>query len=432
MHWPMVPLGKLAEIVGGSTPSRTVPEYWGGSIPWTTPTDLPMPGTEIAALRNTAESITKQGLASSAANLLPVGAVLFSSRATIGKLAIAEVPVATNQGFANFVCGPAVFNRYLAWALLHYTSNIERLAGSTTFKEVSKTSLKGFRIPLPPISEQRRIVELLDEAERLRKLRREGDIKAARILPALFLKMFGDPATNPKGWPTCPMSQVCEEIYRYPTYYSIEYAERGIPEVRGELLLPNGSIDDDSTKLRFISPDTAARFPRTSLLEGDLVMSVRGTIGKIGVVPKSLEGGNITANLLRISPKRSVVRPPFLFAFLSSAAGIGQVSSITTSTTISTFRSTDFQRILVPTPPISLQNEFADRTNVINAMLQCIEQSRAYLNRLWQVLVQQAFSAQLTVKWRDTHMKALIVEMNEQASLLQLPAPEAENLTAEA
>ena len=119
MKWPMYPLEKIADIAGGSTPKRNRSEYWDGDIPWVTPTDLPMPGAGIAEVYNTADHITERGLRSCAAKLLPVGTVLYSSRATIGKIGIARVPLATNQGFANFTPKPGIESKYLAYALLY-------------------------------------------------------------------------------------------------------------------------------------------------------------------------------------------------------------------------------------------------------------------------------------------------------------------------
>ena len=208
MKWPTPALGQIATITGGSTPSRTQEEYWNGSIPWLTPTDLPMPGKGIVDVSDTAGKITEEGLAAISARLLPVGTVLFSSRATIGKLGISRVPLATNQGFANFIPKKFVDAKYLAYCLLHYTAEITALAGSTTFKEVTKTALKKFKVPLPALSEQHRIVEILDQADALRQKRAEADAKAARILPALFYKMFGDPLALISSGEGIPLSEL--------------------------------------------------------------------------------------------------------------------------------------------------------------------------------------------------------------------------------
>ena len=196
----MVELGNVAELRGGATPRRDNATYWGGDIPWVTPTDLPARGAGIADVDDPADSITDAGLASCPARVLPPSTVMFSSRASIGKIGIATVPLTTNQGFINLIPHRGLESRYLAWCLHFHADRIADLAGSTTFKEVSKSTLKRFRIPFPSLSEQRRIVKVLDQADRLRRLRVEAGAKANRILPALFIKMFGDPATNPMGW----------------------------------------------------------------------------------------------------------------------------------------------------------------------------------------------------------------------------------------
>jgi len=101
-NWEAKQLGDLAEILGGGTPKRAESRFWaGGKIPWATPTDLT--DNKAKYISKTSECITEAGLASSAATLLPVGSVLYTSRATIGAKAIASVPIATNQGFATFL-----------------------------------------------------------------------------------------------------------------------------------------------------------------------------------------------------------------------------------------------------------------------------------------------------------------------------------------
>lgn len=196
MNWPLRPLQDIAQVLGGGIPSRATQEYWGGDIPWVTPTDLPMPGKGIADVFDTEEHITQQGQRESSATMLPVGAVLYSSRATIGKIGIAHAPLATNQGFVNFIPKLWINTKHLAYTLLFFTPEISQMAGSTTFKEVRRGVLMHFRVPVPPLSEQRRIVEILDQADALRRKRAEADAKAARILPALFYEMFGDPAKS--------------------------------------------------------------------------------------------------------------------------------------------------------------------------------------------------------------------------------------------
>lgn len=429
MRWPMVPLGSLAEVVGGSTPSRQVPEYWGGSIPWATPTDLPMPGTEIAALRQTSESIAQLGLESSAANLLPVGAVLFSSRATIGKLAIAEVPVATNQGFANFICGPCVYNRYLAWALFNSISAIERLAGSTTFKEITKTALKAFRIPLPPISEQRRIVELLDEADRLRKLRGDADAKAARILPALFLKMFGDPATNPKGWPVRTLEQCLSDA---EVFVDGDWVESKDQDPNGEVrLIQLADIGDGrylNKSSRYLTKTTAIRLKCTFLQIDDvLVARMPDPLGRACLFPGDSKESVTVVDVCVIRPRKSGPDPMWLMCAINTSSFRNAIASYATGTTRERISRGNLSRLRIITPPVELQRRFASDARSLDRVIGAVNVGPR-IEALFSTMLSQAFSGQLTARWRDGHMKELVAEIQQQVRLLDISFPSGNRL----
>lgn len=428
MRWPMVPLGAIADIVGGSTPSRGVSEYWGGTIPWVTPTDLPMPGQGIAAVKNTDEKITEQGLASSAANLLPVGTVLFSSRATIGKLAINEVPVATNQGFANFIPGAVVYNRYLAWALQHHTVNIERLAGSTTFKEVTKTALKAFRIPMPPISEQRRIVEILDEAARLRKLRADADAKVSGLLLSLFLKTFGDPATNPKGWPKGSLGGFGNSV-RYGLGQPPKAKESGLPVIRATNIHA-GAIQHKN--MIYADPEDVPP-SRNAVLSSNEVIVVRSGAytGDVAQVTEEWQGAVAGYDLV-VSPAQGwtgefleqYLLTPFVQAtyFSSQKSRAGQPH----------LNASQLEATPMYCPPPDLQEKFAACVREVRRVRTKTAASSEEMGRTFLVLAARAFSGQLTARWRELRMKDLSAEMEQQARILNLPPPTTERLVKRA
>ena len=193
-----VPLADICTIVGGGTPRRSNAAYYDGTIPWATPTDV----TKLDSLfvERTKETITEVGLNESSARLVPAGTVLMTSRATIGYTAIATRSMATNQGFANLICGESVVPEYLAYCLRDQRDRLIQLAGGTTFKELPKSTLKKVRIPLPTLEEQRRIVAILNQAAKTERLRKQAQQRLQEFIPALFIKMFGDPVDNPMGW----------------------------------------------------------------------------------------------------------------------------------------------------------------------------------------------------------------------------------------
>ena len=162
-EWERVALGVLAEIRNGGTPSTTVPDYWDGDVPWCTPTDIT--GTRGRHLTATTRCITISGLNSCGASLLPAGALLLCSRATIGELKIAAMPVATNQGFKSLVCGDSVYHEYLYYRLLLLKETMTDLATGSTFLEISKRDVANIRIFLPPLSEQQAIAAILTDMD---------------------------------------------------------------------------------------------------------------------------------------------------------------------------------------------------------------------------------------------------------------------------
>ena len=164
-EWETVRLGEIVKIWNGGTPRTGVPDYWDGQIPWCIPTDITgSPGKHLVA---TARNITPEGLASCSANLLPAGALLLCSRATVGELKIAAMPVATNQGFKSLVCSDSVDSEFLYYSLLTCTNKLIDVATGSTFLEVSKRDLANIRVVLPPLPEQRAIASVLSGVDEL-------------------------------------------------------------------------------------------------------------------------------------------------------------------------------------------------------------------------------------------------------------------------
>ena len=166
--YELVSLGDktLFQIESGGTPSSGVEEYWNGGINWATLADLPAENL-ITEVTQTQRTISATGLGNSSAKLLPTGAVLVSTRATIGRVAISKTELATNQGFKNIIVldDKRVSNEYIAYMMTTMTEKLLALASGGTFKEVSKSNFLTLEIPLPPLDIQEQIVKKIKESQ---------------------------------------------------------------------------------------------------------------------------------------------------------------------------------------------------------------------------------------------------------------------------
>ena len=154
------PLGDLVlRVDTGSTPSTKRPEYWDGDIPWLTPKEVTDLEGSIFVSR-TERCITKAGLSASAAKLMPPGTVMLTKRAPVGAVVVNTVPMATNQGFLNFTCGPALLPAFLAAWLKANKPYLDAVANGSTYPELYLADLFEFEIGVPSVHDQQRIVEV--------------------------------------------------------------------------------------------------------------------------------------------------------------------------------------------------------------------------------------------------------------------------------
>lgn len=208
MHWPIKRIGEVCDIVSGATPKTERPEFWGGGIPWATPKDL----SELDgwSLDHTARTLTGEGLASCSAAMVPEGSVLLSSRAPIGLVAVAGMPMCTNQGFKNLVCGSDVDPWYLfGWCKIR-TTYLQSLGRGATFKEVSKRIVESIELPLPPMQRQRRFRSRLMNLTSIHRTRIQSARRIANLFGVLLGGAFSGSLTA--SWREAHMSEILQEM----------------------------------------------------------------------------------------------------------------------------------------------------------------------------------------------------------------------------
>ena len=188
--WPLVEIGDVAEVVGGGTPSTKNAGYFDGDVPWLTPKDLS--GSPARVVARGSRNLSRAGLANSSARLVPPGAVLLSTRAPIGYVAIAGGEISTNQGFRNLLPRGSVRSDFLYYWLKANTEVLERHAVGTTFRELPGSVLKRIRIPLPPLSEQRAVARVLGALDDKIEANRRMNATLEGMAQAVFKDWFVD------------------------------------------------------------------------------------------------------------------------------------------------------------------------------------------------------------------------------------------------
>lgn len=159
-HWKVIPIKRSATIISGATPKSGVEAYWNGNINWITPADMGKSNNPY--ISQGSRSLTEDGLASCGANIVPIGTVVLSTRAPIGKLAIAAKDLCTNQGCKSLITFGSIESKFLYYVLSISEQQLNLLGRGTTFLELSSNELGGFNVCAPDVHEQSQIVTFLD------------------------------------------------------------------------------------------------------------------------------------------------------------------------------------------------------------------------------------------------------------------------------
>ncbi len=158
--------GYIERVESGGTPSTSVDEYWDGDVPWLTPKEITRSNGALY-VSSTERNITDLGVQSSAAKLMPVGTVMLSKRAPVGGVAISTVPMCTNQGFLNFICGEKLLPTYLAYWFVANKKYLDAVANGSTYPELYKGDLFEFEMAVPSVEQQKEILRTISAAKQL-------------------------------------------------------------------------------------------------------------------------------------------------------------------------------------------------------------------------------------------------------------------------
>lgn len=419
MKWPIVPISDFCKTGSGGTPLRSKSDrYYGGQIPWVKSGEL-----KKDVITETEEYITDAALVESSAKLIPSGAILVAMYgATVGQTSILGVEATTNQAICHILPNPQIaISQFLWYVLRSKLSELlsQRFGGAQP--NISQQIIKNTQISLPPLSEQRRIVEILDQADALRRMRAEADAKSERILPALFIKMFGDPATNPMGWEMLPISDLAEVQGGLQLTPKRENYPITMPYLRVANIYRNKLALDE---IKYIKV-TKNELERIALQSNDILIveghGNRQEIGRCAIWDASIQPCLHQNHLIRVRVDKTKVEPIYISDFINSSGGREQLFRFGKTTSgLNTISVSNVRNTMIPIPPLTLQKSYALKVQAAKTIQSEIDKQREKIDKLFSCVLQRAFTGELTAKWREAHMKELLAEMEEQAKALNL------------
>jgi type I restriction enzyme, S subunit len=389
-----VALGDIVDIKGGGTPSRSNAEYWGGSIPWATVKDFK--STDLA---KTQESITEDGVLSSATNIIPAGAVVIPTRMALGKAAINSIDMAINQDLKALLPKSGYHNRFLLHFLLSKASYLEGKGKGATVKGITLDILRSLKIPFVPEKEQRRIAAILDKAEGIRQNRQKAISLIDILVRNAFLELFGDPVSNLHGFDSRKVEALLSNTrgaQSGPFGSSLkkhEYVNRGIPVWGVENVQENAFIP--SAKL-FVTEQKFQDLKRYSVEKGDVLISRAGTVGRMCVARPGTDKSIISTNLVRVAlDKEQITSEYFVSLFTYLPHRLGGLRANQKDGAFTFLNPKTLKSLKIPVPPLKLQERYVDLVRQSELLLKRSKAQLTLADYTCRALSQRAFRNEL-------------------------------------
>ena len=400
-NWVWVRLGGITQVISGGTPSTSKKEYYdGGTISWLSPVDLSNYNDIYISHGN--KMITLEGLNNSSAKLLPKDTVCLTSRAPIGYVAIAENELSTNQGFKSFLPSPTYLARFLYWYLKGNKELLESKASGTTFLELSASKAATIEFPLPPLSEQQRIVERieelfakLDEAkERLQEVADSFAVRKAAILHKAFTgELIGKQVTE-----LVSLENLVDLIKIGPfgsSLHESDYIENGIPLVNPKHIVQQRIVPQSKIS---ISDEKAEELSSYKLKENDIVLGRRGEMGRCAPISNREENWICGTGSMIIRLKKEYDAKLYSL-ILGSQATVTYLENSAVGSTLKNLNEKIVRKIPVPQFSSEEQHEIVRLIDDLlareRAAQQATEQALASIDLMKKSILARAFRGEL-------------------------------------
>jgi type I restriction enzyme S subunit len=391
--WQIKNLGDVCNVVGGGTPSKDKAAFYSGDIPWATVRDL-----KQEVITSTEFKITKEAVKSSSTNIIPGGNVVIATRVGLGKVCLLGQDTAINQDLRGIIPlnAKTLDVRFLFWWLKSIAELIVDEGTGATVQGVKLPFVKSLQVPLPPLSEQHRIVGILDAAFdgiATAKANAEQNLQNARALFESHLQSVF--TQRGEGWVDRQLATLCNEItVGHVGPMKTQYKENGIPFLRSQNIRPFAVSMENAM---FIDETFHRALKKSRLRPGDLAIVRTGYPGTAAVIPPELLDSNCS-DLVIVRPSEEV-NPHFLAAFFNSAFGKELVLGKIVGAAQKHFNVTAAKEVMLHVPPMPEQSAIIAKADALREETQRLEslyqRKLAALAELKKSLLHQAFSGAL-------------------------------------
>jgi type I restriction enzyme S subunit len=412
--WHEATVAELARIVGGGTPKREQAAYWrDGTVPWITPTDLTANGTKFVS--SGGESISTLGLENSNATLVPPGSIVFSTRGTVGNLAVASVPLTCNQSCEILVPNTLrVSKDFLYYLLIYGHSAFIRLSGGTTFGAITRREIAQVRFAVPTdIEEQAAIARILDAVDTALERTRATLVAAKALATSLSEDAVAgvplNPATRshegdtwihprlgsiPNTWSVERLCKACSRIVD-GTHQAVQTSQTGVPFLyvscvrEGRILWENtGKINE-----RTYSLISKGREPQA----GCVLYTAVGSYGNAAPVTTS-EPFSFQRHIAILYPRPQRLLGGYLAMWLNCSKGKRWSEIHAVGNAQKTVTLTELGKLLIPLPPIEMQHKLCEVVSGAEANVDTIARRLSAFDDLKRALMHDLLTGRARVK----------------------------------
>jgi type I restriction enzyme S subunit len=286
--------------------------------------------------------------------------------------------------------------RFLFWYLESQNDIIKSQRTGATIPHVNGNALKDLEIPLPPLATQKRIAEILDAADALRRKDQELLKKYDELAQAIFIDMFGDPVKNEKGWDQVRLGNISKIKggKRLPLGDKLVKYDTGLPYIKaGNIKAGRVTLND----MEFLLPETQTKIKNYTVKEGDVCVTIVGVnIGDVGIVPKELDGANLTENAAKIMvDDNSKLNNVYLSNYWSMPFIQSEIKKRAMAVGVPKLALFRIEEIEILIPPHSLQLKFNKSIKILNEHFNKSIQNKIYSLNIFDSLIQKAFKGEL-------------------------------------